>query len=78
MALDKLTPYYEANYLRAKPSKTQVYAFHLRNREVKQQLQVIWSGTALGHCEHPVYLGVTLDRILSFKTHIEKTRSKVF
>ena len=77
MALDELTPYYEANHLRANPSKTQVCAFHLRNREAKRQLQVTWSGTALEHCEHPVYLGVTLDRTLSFKTHIEKTKSKV-
>ena len=52
-------------------------AFYLRNREAKRQLQVTWSGTALEHCEHPVYLGVTLDRTLSFKTHIEKTKSKV-
>ena len=27
--------------------------------------------------EHPVYLGVTLDRRLSFKNHIEKTKCKV-
>ena len=31
--LDQLTPYYEENHLRANPSKTQVCAFHLRNRE---------------------------------------------
>ena len=75
--LDKLTPYYEANPLRANPSKTQVCAFHLRNREANRQLQVTWSGTALEHCEHRVYLGVTLDRTLSFKTHIQKTKSQV-
>ena len=78
MALDKLTPYYEANHFRANPTKTQVCTFHLRNREAKRQLQVTWSDTALEHCEHPVYLGVTLDRTLSFKTHIEKTKSKMW
>ena len=76
-ALDELTPYYEVNHLRANPSKTQVCAFHLRNREAKRHLQVTWSGTILEHCEHPVYLGVTLDHTLSFKTHVEKTKSKV-
>ncbi|KAJ4918422.1 hypothetical protein JOQ06_004167 [Pogonophryne albipinna] len=65
------------NHLRANPSKTQVCAFHLRNREAKRQLKVSWSGTSLEHCEHPVYLGVTLDRCLSFKTHTEKTKCKV-
>ena len=59
--LDQLTPYYEENHLRANPSKTQVCAFHLRNREANRQLQVTWSGTPLEHCEYPVYLGVTLD-----------------
>ncbi|KAJ4931783.1 hypothetical protein JOQ06_011077, partial [Pogonophryne albipinna] len=76
-ALAELTPYYEENHLRANPSKTQVCAFHLRNREAKRQLEVSWSGTSLEHCEHPVYLGVTLDRCLSFKTHTEKTKCKV-
>ena len=46
-ALEELTPYYQANHLRANPSKTQVCAFHLRNREAKRQLQVTWSGTPL-------------------------------
>ena len=75
--LDQLTPYYEENHLRANPSKTQVCAFHLRNREANRQLQVTWSGTPLEHCEYPVYLGVTLDRCLNFKTHIQKTKAKV-
>ena len=34
-ALSKLTQYYRNNNLRANPDKTQVTAFHLRNREVK-------------------------------------------
>ncbi|KAI4806603.1 hypothetical protein KUCAC02_017421, partial [Chaenocephalus aceratus] len=46
-------------------------------REAKRQLKLSWSGTSLEHCEHPVYLGVTLDRCLSFKTHTEKTKCKV-
>ena len=76
-ALDVLTPYYEDNHLRANPSKTQVCAFHLRNREAKRHLVVNWSGTTLEHTDHPVYLGVTLDRCLSYKKHIEKTKEKV-
>ena len=31
----------------------------------------------LTHCNLPVYLGVTLDRRLSYKAHIEKTKNKV-
>ena len=35
-ALSELTQYYRNNSLRANPDKTQVTAFHLRNREVKR------------------------------------------
>ena len=49
----------------------------MRNREANRQLQVTWSGTPHEHCEYPVYLGVTLDRCLNFKTHIQKTKAKV-
>ena len=31
----------------------------------------------LTHCDLPVYLGVTLDRTLSYKAHIENTKKKV-
>ena len=31
----------------------------------------------LTHCNLPVYLGVTLDRTLSYKAHIEKTKKIV-
>ena len=39
-ALGELTHYYRSNSLRANPDKTQVTAFHLRNREAKRSLQV--------------------------------------
>ena len=46
-AMDKLTPYYRSNSLRANPDKIQVTAFHLWNREVKQSGQVVWNKTEL-------------------------------
>ena len=59
------------------PSKTQVCAFHLRNREDKRELNVVWNGTRLSNTTTPVYLGIHLDRTLCYKTHIEKTKMKV-
>ena len=50
---------------------------HLRNRECGKQLNISWNGVNLPHCNLPVYLGVTLDRTLSYKAHIEKTKKKV-
>lgn len=76
-ALTNLTPYYEMNHLRANPTKTQVCAFHLKNQEVNRQLNIKWSGSKLEYCPNPVYLGVTLDRSLTYKRHIEKTIGKV-
>lgn len=73
-ALEELTPSYEENNLRANPSKTEACAFHLRNWEAKDQLEVSWSWIALKHSEHPVCIGVTLDRSLSFKNHTEKCK----
>ena len=76
-ALGELTHYYRSNSLRANPDKTQVTAFHLRNREAKRSLQVSWNGVDLENTNTPKYLGVTLDRTLSYKTHIHNTKMKV-
>ena len=76
-ALASLSEYYRANYLRANPSENQVCLFNLKNREAKRGPKLKWNNVQLNHCEHPVYLGVKLDRSLSFKKHIEKTIGKV-
>ena len=52
-------------------------AFHLRNREANRKLNISWYGSNLENCDFPVYLGVTLDRSLTYKKHIENTRAKV-
>ena len=76
-ALGELTEYYGNNSMRANPDKTQVTAFHLRNSEAKRSLKVSWDGVDLGNTTHPKYLGVTLDRTLSYKHHIQNTKMKV-
>ena len=48
-----------------------------RNRECGKQLNISWNRVNLTHCNITVYLGVTLDRTMSYKAHIEKTKKKV-
>ena len=76
-SLSELTQCYRSNHLRANPDKTQVTAFHLRNKEAKRTLKVKWNRTDLENTPHPKYLGVTLDRTLSYKQHIYNTKMKV-
>ena len=80
-ALSTMTTYYDTNQLRANPSKTQVCAFHLMNREAKRELNVVWNGIRLSNTTTPVYLGkkvgIHLDRTLCYITHIEKTNIEV-
>ena len=71
-ALSELTQYYRNNSLRANLDKTQVTAFHLRNREVKRSLNIAWNGIDLENTAYPKYLGVTLDRTLNYKQHIQE------
>lgn len=77
LALVNLHEYYEHNALRPNPSKTQSCAFHLRNREANRELNISWKDVTIQHCNFPRYLGVTLDRSLTYKTHCRNTKQKV-
>ena len=54
-ALDKLKQYYRSNSLRANPDKTQVTAFHLRKKEEKRSLKVLWNKTELENTPHEAF-----------------------
>lgn len=76
-ALDMLATYYDQNHLKPNPGKTHVCAFHLRNKEARRKLNILWRGVALDHCDTPRYLGIKLDRTLSFKKHCEDLKGKI-
>ena len=76
-SLTLLTEYYAKNNLKPNASKTQVCEFHLRNREANRPFRVTWSGTPLEYHSNPLYLGVKLDRTLSYKSHILSTKANV-
>ena len=75
--LSKIAEYCKAWQLKPNPTKTVVGYFYLANRKADEKLEVKLEGTVLKHESCPMYLGVTLDRSLSYKQHCEKISKKV-
>jgi len=69
--------YYNNNYLKPDLAKTQITAFHLGNRNAKRKMIINWQGTDLEHCDEPKYLGIKLDRVLTYRSHCENTKNKI-
>jgi len=51
--------------------------FHLNNKDVKRELKVNHNNETLPFCSEPEYLGVTLDRSLTYRRHLESLRKKL-
>lgn len=75
--LENLGRYYKQWRLCPNPNKTEVCAFHLNNHLANKDLNVTFCGEKVKHNSHPKYLGVTLDRSLTFKRHLEITGQKL-
>ncbi|KAJ3582473.1 hypothetical protein NHX12_000579 [Muraenolepis orangiensis] len=58
--------------------KTVAAAYHLSTREARRELQVHVDNKCLEVQQAPKYLGVRLDRTLSFKQHLEEVKAKKF
>ena len=58
-------------------TKTVASVFHLNNHEAKRTLQVKAGETTLPPDQFPKYLGVTLDRTLSYQTHLKGCANKI-
>jgi hypothetical protein len=75
--LEKLSTYFRNWRLKPNPNKTEVTTFHLNNRQSNSKINVHFEGVLLNHTDHPKYLGVTLDRTLTFKRHIDSLCGKL-
>ena len=76
-ALPILSLFCQNNRIKNNLAKTQSCLFHLRNHHATRKMNVIWNETPISHDKYPVYLGVTMDRTLSFKEHRRKLKAKI-
>ena len=72
-----LSAYLQTWRLKLSHAKTVTAAFHLHNREAKRELAIYNNGNLLPFCPVPTYLGVKLDRSLTFRHHLETLRKKL-
>ena len=75
--MSTLSAYHQTWRLKLNHTKTVKAAFYLNNREAKRELKVYNNGRLLPFCPTPTYLGVKLDRSLTFHHHLVILRKKI-
>ena len=71
-----LHKYYHQWRLKLNTHKTTCSVFHLNNREANRQLKVKLNVAHLPFCATPTYIGVKLDRSLTFRYHVQNVAGK--
>ena len=72
-----LSAYLQRWRLKLSETKTVSTAFHLNNREAKRELKINIGRHCVPFCPEPTYLGVTLDRALTYRRHLQSLRKKL-
>ncbi|KAI5728797.1 hypothetical protein M8J77_021293 [Diaphorina citri] len=75
--LQTMGTYFRKWRLKPNPSKTEATCFHLTNSLASAKLKIHFEGQIINHNFHPKYLGMTLDRTLSYKSHLFNTAQKL-
>ena len=75
--MSTLSAYLQTWRLKLSHTKMVTAAFHLNNREAKRELKVYNNGRLLPFCPTPTYLGVKLDRSLTFHHHLVALCKKI-
>ena len=75
--MSTLSAYLQTWRLKLSHIKTVTAAFHLNNREAKRKLKVYNNDRLLPFCPIFTYLGVKLDRSLTFRHHLVALRKKL-
>ena len=72
-----LSAYLQTWRLKLSHTTTVTAAFHLHNRKAKRELKVYNIDMILPFCPFHTYLGVKLDRSLTYRPHLEALRKKL-
>ena len=73
-----LNEYFDYWKLRLNAKKTVATCFHLDNKQAARKLKVTLAGEVLVHdIAPPKYIGVTLDRSMTYRKYTENVRDKV-
>ena len=72
-----LSTYLNDWHLKLNVGKSLSSVFHLNNHEAQRKLNVTANGSALQFEASPTYLGVKLDRALTYRHHLDKLTAKV-
>ena len=75
--ISTLSAYLQTWRLKPSHSKMVTVAIHLNNREAKRELKVYNNGRVLPFYPTPTYLGVKLDRSLTFRHHLVALHKKL-
>ena len=75
--MSTLSAYLQTWRLKLNHTKTVTAAFHLNNRKAKRELKVYSNDRFLPFCPTSTYLGVILDRLLTFCHHLVALRKKL-
>ena len=76
--MSTLSAYLQTWMLKLSHTKTVTTAFYLNSRQAKCELKVYNNGRLLPFCPTPTYLGVKLDKSLTFRHHLVALRKKIY
>ena len=75
--MSTLSAYLQTWRLKLSHAKTVTAVFHLNNREAKRELKAYNNGRLLPFCPTPTYLGIKLEKSLTFRHHLVGLRKKL-
>lgn len=75
--LAKVHTFFKSWHLTLNPGKSTSIVFHLNNREASRKLNLVVDGNTISTENAPKYLGIKLDRKLTFKQHLEDVKVKL-